>query len=165
MNAAGEESGELVEVRLLQLPVALWERAQEHGDELIREFTLMAADGDRGAALEVPARLTGLIQQLTARYDGFTAEQEVELANAAAGGLQEIELTFQVPAAAAKAAADLGQLLDAADDYCRAGQHLLTLATPAQSVAFRRWYLDQFIGQIGGALPTPWPEWAAVTAR
>jgi len=152
MNAAGEESGELVEVRLLQLPVALWERAQEHGDELIREFTLMAADGDRGAALEVPARLTGLIQQLTARYGGFTAEQEVEL-------------TFQVPAAAAKAAADLGQMLDAADGYCRAGQHLLTLATPAQSVTFRRWYLDQFIGQIGGALPTPWPEWAAVTAR
>jgi len=71
MNAAGEESGELVEVRLLQLPVALWERA--------------------------------------ARYGGFTAEQEVELANAAAGGLQEIELTFQLPAAAAKAAADLGK--------------------------------------------------------
>jgi hypothetical protein len=156
--AAGPE---LIEVRLVSLPVGVWQRAQEHADELIREFTLIA--GDRGAletGHEVPARLTELIEQLTDQYAGFTTEQETALAEAAAKGVDEIEILFRVPAAAVPAAAHLGEMLDAADDYCRRGKHLLTLETPPESLAFRQWYLGEFTRQAAGEPPTAWPHWA-----
>jgi hypothetical protein len=52
-------------------------------------------------------------------------------------------------------------MLDEADEYCRSGQALLTLETPPDAKLFRQWYLDEFIGQLSGAPPTPWPEYAA----
>jgi hypothetical protein len=154
-------SSELVEVRLLRLPVAVWNRSQEHADELIREFTLIAASPRVDHSHDVPARLTDLIEQLTSQYAGFTGEQEVALAAAAAAGVEEIELTFRVPATAADAADRVGAMLDAADDYCRAGQHLLTLATPPEALAFRQWYLGEFSRQVAGQPPTTWPGWLA----
>jgi hypothetical protein len=46
-------------------------------------------------------------------------------------------------------------MLEEADEYCRSDQ-LLTLATPPTLVAFRRWYLGEFIAQIDGRPPQPW---------
>jgi len=51
-------------------------------------------------------------------------------------------------------------MLDEADDYCRRGDHLLTLATPAEELRFRRWFVGEFVEQLGGAAPTPWPAYA-----
>jgi hypothetical protein len=62
-----------------------------------------------------------------------------------------------VPEAAASAITHLGDIFDEADDYCRAGEHLLSLATPPESLEFRRWFLGEFVNQIAGAAPTPWP--------
>ena len=70
-------------------------------------------------------------------------------------GDEEIDLTFRVPAAVAEATVELAAMLNRADDYCRQGA-LLTLATPDDLVAFRRWYLGEFRAQINGARPTPW---------
>src|SRR5688572_7640399 len=36
-----QSAGELVEVRLLRLPLHVWQRTQEHVDELLREFALI----------------------------------------------------------------------------------------------------------------------------
>ncbi|HEV7209813.1 MAG TPA: hypothetical protein VGN54_13895 [Mycobacteriales bacterium] len=151
----------LVAVQLLALPVALWGRAQEHGDELVREFILIAGNRERRPGHEVPVALTELIEQLTASYGGFTAEQEIVLADAALAGVAQVDLTFHVPAHTADAVVELNAILDAADEYCRAGEHLLTLATPPEAVAFRRWYLGEFTRQIKGEPPLPWPEWLA----
>lgn len=156
-----EQAAELLEVRLISLPVAEWTRAQEHGDELIREFTLIAGDRRRVPGHEVPVRLTALIDELTGQYGGFTVEQEAALAKAAANGETEIELVYRLPATAGQAVAHLGEMLDAADEYCRAGKHLLTLATPPESLAFRQWYLSEFARQLAGEPPVPWPEWAS----
>ena len=54
------------------------------------------------------------------------------------------------------AAAEFDALLDEADDYCRAGETLLTLATPAPALAFRRWFLGEFVRQAAGEPPRPW---------
>ena len=62
-----------------------------------------------------------------------------------------------MPGAAAEASQALGDMLDQADAFCRDGSHLLTLAADADVVAFRWWYLRQFIDQIAGAAPVPWP--------
>jgi hypothetical protein len=151
----------LLEVRLIDLPVQVWAAAQEHADELIREFALITGDQDRQGAHAVPARLTELIEELTAQYGGLNTEQEVALARAAAEGVESMDLSFAVPPAAGAAAARLGGMLDDADDYCRSGQHLLTLATPPESLAFRQWYLGEFIRQLDGAVPIAWPAWRA----
>jgi uncharacterized protein YfaT (DUF1175 family) len=48
-------------------------------------------------------------------------------------------------------------MLDEADEYCRAGHHLLTLATPEELRVFRSWYLGQVAAQLSGAPAEPWP--------
>jgi hypothetical protein len=50
-------------------------------------------------------------------------------------------------------------MLDEADEYCRSGQHLLTLAADDEIVRFRHWYLEQFIAQIAGEQPVAWPDY------
>ena len=149
---------ELVDVHLLEVPVDVWSRVQEHTDELLREFALMSSDP--AASADVPARLTRLIEVLTATYSGVGDEQEAQLFAAAEAGQPVIDdLAFTVPVAAAEAAVVLAETLDEADEFCLAGQHLLTLATPPDLRRFRQWYLDQFVDQIRGADPVPWPSY------
>jgi hypothetical protein len=156
----------LVDVHLLQVPVPLWSRAQQLSDELLREFALAAAQSDDDADHHLPARLTTLMEVLTTQFDGVSTAQEEQLAAAAAAGQQVIDdLVFHVPVEAAPASRMLGDMLDEADEYCRQGEHLLTLAAPDDVVRFRRWYLMAFIEQCGGAAPVAWPDfdgsWAA----
>lgn len=152
----------LVEVRLLRLPVPIYARAQEHSDALMREFALIALELRSEDTHAVPARLTGLVQELTAVYSGLTGEQETILADAVAAGAAEIsELVYRLPAEVAGASRHLGELLDEADRYCAEGRHLLTLATPPEAKRFRDWYLGEFVGQIEGRPALSWPEFAS----
>ena len=61
-----------------------------------------------------------------------------------------------MPADVADACVHLRDSLDAADDFCREGEHLLTLASPDDVVAYRRWFLDEFVHQVAGDPPRPW---------
>jgi hypothetical protein len=156
---------DLVAVHLLEVPVPLWSKAQQLTDELLREFALAASQSDDDDH-HLPARLTTLMEVLTTQFDGVSSAQEEQLAAAAAAGQPVIaDLVFHVPAEAAPASRMLGDMLDEADEYCRQGQHLLTLAAPEDVVRFRRWYLMAFIDQCAGAAPVPWPafdgSWAA----
>jgi hypothetical protein len=151
-----QTAGELVEVRLLRLPLQVWQRTQEHVDGLLREFALIAQDEEAKAA--TPGRLLALVQHLTAGFGSFSESQRMEMEEALAHGDTEIDLTYYVPPAAAPAAQQLGDMLDEADEYCRRGDHLLTLATPEEELRFRHWFISEFVDQLGGAPPTPWPE-------
>lgn len=122
---------------------------------LNREFALIrAVQADEDS---VPRQLNQLSQELDGRFRGFTGEAEALLSAALERGDASIDLAYEVPADAADASQRLGDLLDAADAYCRAGEYLITLATPNDALAYRRWFLGQFIDQIGGRPPTPWP--------
>jgi hypothetical protein len=155
---------ELHPVRMLRLPVQVWAASQEHHDELLREFALMTAgreDRDDEAP-PVPVRLLRLVEQLTASFAGSSDEQEARLFAAAARGDEVMDvLEFALPEAAGPACVQLEQLLDEADEYCRAGHHLLTLATPDDIRLFRTWYLAQVREQLAGAPPEPWPDFLA----
>lgn len=151
----------LVDVPLLQIPVPLWVRTQEHIDELLRECTLIAAQlrerpENAGA---VPVRLMELVEELTEDYGGMNIDQENRLASAAEEGVAELDLVYHVPLAAAQAVQRLQIMLDEVDAYCLAGEHLLTMATPAELVRFRHWMLDEFVDQLAGAPPTPYPDY------
>lgn len=151
---------ELAEVRLLQVPVPLWTKAQQVSDELLREFALASAQADDDDHHHLPTRLTALIDSLTQRFEGVSTEQEQQLMDAAAAGDEVIdELVYRIPPEAGPASKELGDMLDEADVYCQEGQHLLTLAAPEDVVRFRRWYLWSFIDQLAGGTPVAWPDY------
>jgi len=155
-----------VTVRLLELPVPMFAAAQQHSDELLREFQLMAGDHSlqetpHHGSRPVPVRLLALVEAFGNSYGTFTGEAEARLADAVRSGDSVLdELVYEVPTSAGAAAEQLGRMLDEADDFCRQGEHLLTLATPADQVAFRRWYLSEFARQINGEAPIRWPAYA-----
>jgi hypothetical protein len=153
-------SDDVFEARMLQLPVQVWARSQEQHDALMREFALMSVPSEPGEReRHVPTRLTELMANLTADFEGVSTEQEQELFAASAAGTDTIDQLYRVPVAAAAASKALGKMLDEADDYCRQGQHLLTLASDDELVRFRWWYLDQFIDQTDGKPPVAWPDY------
>jgi hypothetical protein len=65
-------------------------------------------------------------------------------------------MVIQVPPSAGDASRELDRMLDETDDFCRDGT-LLTLAPPADVVAFRRWYLTELVEQLEGRPAHPWP--------
>ncbi len=154
--STGAASERLVTVRLIGLPLPLHREASEHSDGLQREFALI----ERSTADEsgLPTRLRRLITELGIGFRAFTAQPTEELRQARERGDDRIDLTYHMPARAREAVLQLGQLLDEADEFCRAGEHLLTLATPPGPLAFRRWFLGEFVAQIDGAQPTPWEK-------
>lgn len=154
MNA----SPELVVVTLVRLPLDLMRAAAEHQDELRREFALIR----QASALDeasIPHRLLRLVDELEVLFAAFSEEPRASLAAALERGDASIDLEYRIPPQAREACIHLGDLLDEADEFCRNGEHLLTLATAEGPLLLRRWFLGEFVAQIDGANPTPWDEW------
>jgi anti-anti-sigma factor len=144
---------ELFVIELRELPVDVLGRAQEHNLTLVRELALVHTADERGVA---PARLLWLSQHLDQRYAAFNEAPRQRLQSAIEGDETHVDVSYQVPADAAEAAIELGAALDEVDEYCRTGD-LLTLVTPPEALAFRRWLLGEFVAQIReGAEPTHW---------
>ena len=162
---SAEEFEPMIRVRLLRFPLRVFARSAEHHDDLLREFALLAASrggaeqapsGAAGRSADVPARLLVLVDELTRRFAGATRGVQEERAAALARGETELDLEYLVPAGIAEASRVLADMLDEADQFCRSGD-LLTLATPPETSAFRRWYLTEVQRQASGEPPTPWP--------
>jgi hypothetical protein len=152
----------LHDVRLLGVPLALLARSSEHHDELLREFQLLAIDPPTSSpGHEVPQRLLDLIAEINGRYAGLSDAADADREAALARGDATIDLTITVPASVAEACERLDRMFDDADEFCRAGDRLLTLATPPDAAALRHWYLGEFVRQVGGAEPVPWPAYVA----
>lgn len=144
---------ELVEVRILELPVEIFVRTSEYTDGLLREFALIQARP--GTA---PAQLLALSTETRQRFSGFTAAPASTLAAAVDRHDLAIDLAYELPRTVGEVARRLRKLLDEADEYCRAEQ-LLTLEPDQDVIAFRRWFLGEFTAQAEGAAPTSWPDW------
>ena len=153
---------DLITVQILGLPVDVHLEAQQQNDELTRELVLVAEQlRQEGDSAALPVRFVEVVSTLSTRYSMFTAAQEQQLRTAIESGAERLDMTYRVPRSAAAAAAHLGDILDEADEYCRRGKLLLTLATPAKLVTYRRWFLYQFVSQAAGGPPVSWVEYAA----
>jgi hypothetical protein len=148
---------DLQTVRLVGLPIALFLRAREHHDELIREFTLMAirADGMAADGTVLPPRLRELVDILGRRFGASTSRADMERDAAIERGDATVDLIYHVPASLGDDLKMLTLLMDDADEFCRMGT-LLTLPRDANMVAFGHWYNNEFLRQIDGLPPTPW---------
>lgn len=144
---------ELVAVRLLDVPVNELAAVAEHHDDLVRELALLL-DGDEDHAL--PRRLLEVSEQVNARFHHFSEDARAELARAMERGDERIDVVIRIPADAREAALELDALLDEVDEYCRQSTLLLTVEAPPATTAVRKWYLHEFVRQIGGEPPTPW---------
>jgi hypothetical protein len=148
----------VIDVVLLRVPVAIHQRSSEHQQELQREFQLImfgAADRD----IDVPKRLFDLIETINSRYQEATTEQTKILDDAVVRGDDVVaELRYHLPREVVTATIELSRMLDECDEYCRRGNTLLTLATPPEALAYRRWYLGEFVAQSKGESPLPWDE-------
>lgn len=142
---------EPVTVRILGMPLDIMQRSAEHTDELLREFALIREDGPD----HVPARLLDLIEELRGRFGAVATGPRQAMQDAIERGERSVDLEYAVPSELGSAARRLGDLLDEADEFCRSGD-LLTMATPADTLAFRTWYLAEFERQIAGQPPRPW---------
>lgn len=138
-------------VAIRNLPVRLHGRAREHHAEVMREFALMEL-----SEADVPTRMLELYERLRAQYAAETAGPELKLEEALARGDISIDLDYVLPAGASLAVVALSEVLDETDEYCRRGEHLLTLASDPELVAYRRWYFDEFLRQLAGGPPRPW---------
>jgi hypothetical protein len=155
---AGPDPERLHEVRVLRAPVRLWDRSSQHTTELMREFALLRIGQESGTTRHhVPVALLALVADLRERYAGTSSAQEAELQAAVDSGERSHDFTYRVPASAGQACLDLLDLLDAADAFCAEGTELITSPAPADQVAFRRWYLLEFVRQLAGDAATPWP--------
>lgn len=144
----------MVEVRLLETPIELWRRASAHHEAIQRELDIVKADLPRGS---VPHQLSELLEELDLRFAGVGDPTRQELFAAAERGEHQIDLVYRIPPEAVAAAKRLDEMLDAVDEFCRAGERLLTLATPPELVSFRKWSLGEFVRQVdNGQKPTPW---------
>ena len=150
---------QLVEVRMLGFPLDVFQRAQEHGDGLIRELTLIAQTAPEEH--DLPARLAAIVAELSSRFAGFGDETDAARDAAIDRGDQSVDLVYRLPRAAAAASVHLGDILDEADQYCRQGEHLLSLTTPPESLAFRRWFLGEIVRQAHGDQPRSWADYVA----
>lgn len=152
----------MVQVRLRQVPVDLWTRARAHQEAVRREFDLMRASEPAGS---VPHRLLALLEDLDTRFGDVGESSRQELEAAADRGEEYADVVFEGPPAAAVAARELAAMLSEVDEFCRAGDHLMTVATPPDLVSFREWFLDEFTRQIDrGEKPVPWPRYRGRTA-
>lgn len=152
-----QAADDLVEVRLVHLPLDVYVEAQQRNEELLREFAHIA-HSDARETRTVPARLLDLVERSRSRYGSLNIPVQQQLSDAISAGQKTIDVTYQVPPAAADAADELATGLDEADEFCRSGD-LLILASPPELVRFREWFLGEFRRQIEGQPPTPWEEY------
>jgi anti-sigma B factor antagonist len=149
-------NGDLVDVHLLDLPVATHDHATSHMNALQRELELIRRrDPD---LTSVPHRLQTLVDELTQEYGGVGDQPSEQLAEAIERGEVTIRLLYRVPRSAGEASQRLASLLDEVDDYCRSGD-LLTLVTPSEIARYRRWFLGEFANQTAGKPALPWPAY------
>jgi anti-anti-sigma factor len=148
-------SVQLVEVVILGLPLDLHRRAAEHQATLRRELAFVAAVDDQQSA---PTRLRVLSDEVNGRFSRFARAQTEQLTAAIDGFATSIDVRFVLPVDVVEAVLSLLVALDEVDDFCRAGE-LLTLVTPPDLLAYRRWFLGEFVRQArDGVAPVRWTD-------
>jgi anti-anti-sigma factor len=145
---------ELLEVHLVGLPLDVQRQSNEHYDALVREFDLIRRSDD--AAGSVPDRLLSLIDELSTRFQQFGEQPRSTMEAERARGAHTVDVMFEIPPELVGWCQPLLDLLDEADAYCRAGEHLVTEEAPPQVRAYREWFLREFIDQAKGDAPRPW---------
>jgi GAF domain-containing protein/anti-sigma regulatory factor (Ser/Thr protein kinase) len=134
-------------VSLGDVPTDLLLAAEEHMDNLGREFALAATGASSGEATAMPADMATMVDTVLHEFSGPRQAIKVQALAAADRREERTTLTLNLPLSAIRGAEAYLEALDRADAYAR-GARILTLETPPQHRAFRRWYLETIVEQL-----------------
>jgi hypothetical protein len=142
-----------VRIHVLDVPLALFVGFQRHFRELRREVRLLALahESDYPLAKSLSDLFGTLDRQLR---DGLGIEQ---IEAALAQGDESTDLVVHMPRATATTLVRFVELLELADEFCRA-ERLLSLARSAEQRKFQVWFLSEFVRQANGDPPLSWLE-------
>jgi len=146
-----EGADESTRIHLRHLPVALFADFRNHFEELRRELRILSFAHED----EYP-----VAKRLAEVFSGFEDIQRGSAETAAvdearASEVATVDVSAVVPRERAVVMAQMIDLLELADAFCRS-KRLLSLATTDQQQQFQRWYLGEYVNQARGAEPLPW---------
>jgi GAF domain-containing protein/anti-sigma regulatory factor (Ser/Thr protein kinase) len=148
----------MIAVRLIGIPVPLLQKASEQYEALFRELRLMKErGGGTPGAPGLPERLSVLVSEIGTRFSGLGPGMDEMWQTAVENKVDEFDWTLELPQAAVVACEFYDAMLDEADEFGLSAQ-LLTLPASPTSVAVRRWFLSELIGQLHGKAPVAWNE-------
>ena len=147
-----------VPVRLLGIPVALLQKASEEYEALFRELRLMKERSETTPdAAPLPERLEVLVSGLGTRFTGLGPGVDDTWQRALDEHVERFDWTFELPQSAAPTCEFYDAMLDEADEFATSAR-LLTLPASPTSVAVRRWFNSELIGQLRGGRPVAWAD-------
>jgi GAF domain-containing protein/anti-sigma regulatory factor (Ser/Thr protein kinase) len=148
----------IVSVRLIGIPVQLLQKASEEYEALFRELRLMKerADTTPGAPW-LPERLSVLVSEIGTRFNRLGPGMDDMWQEAVDGKVEFFDWTLELPESAVVASEFYDAMLDEADEFGLSAR-LLTLPASPTSVAVRRWFLSELVGQLHGRAPGAWSE-------
>lgn len=137
----------VVDVILLDVPVALWAKARSHVETVLSE--LGAQDG-------AAARLADLQRRLRDDYSLIAETADAELRSAHVRRLTTVDVAYPVPR---RARAEVDTYVAALGDLdaCSRAHGREDLVTPPDCASFWRWYFGEIAKQLDGGFPSPWP--------
>lgn len=145
-----------MQLQLLNFPIDRFQRANQHAAAVQRELDVLRVEGARAG--HVPRGSDQIVADLDTRFTGYRATMDI-LASLVEQGVDHADVEIPVlgePEERAVAVQALADLLDEIDEYCEAGDQLLTIVTPPDLREFRTWLFAEVIGQLRGAAPSPW---------
>jgi GAF domain-containing protein/anti-sigma regulatory factor (Ser/Thr protein kinase) len=147
-----------ISVRLIGIPVQLLQKASEEYEALFRELRLMKerADNTPGAP-ELPERLSVLVSEIGTRFNGLGPGMDEMWQEAVDDRVELFDWALELPQSAVVACEFYDAMLDEADEFGLSAR-LLTLPASPTSVAVRRWFLNELIGQLHGKTPVAWSD-------
>lgn len=144
------------QVRLVDVPVALFLAAEQHQNDLLREIALMAA---ATSGLERGHRFADLLataDQYAHRPAAVRRRIADSVAVAVRAGWDAVTVDVEADEATAEGAIAWECLLRRFDVMSR-DEELLTLPAGGELAAFRHWYVSEIVDQVrNGRAPVSW---------
>jgi anti-sigma regulatory factor (Ser/Thr protein kinase) len=146
-----------VKVRLLGIPVVLLQKSSEEYEALFRELRLIKERRDEHGGNALPDRLSVLVSEIGTRFHRLGPGMDELWQDAVDGLIEFFDWELEIPQSAVVACEFYNAMLDEADEFGLSA-HLLTMPASPTSVAVRRWFLSEIIGQLHGKAPTSWSD-------
>ncbi len=113
--------------------------------------------GSIPGALNLPERLSVLVSEIGTRFNGLGPGMDEMWQAAVDNKVELFDWTLEMPQSAVVACEFYDAMLDEADEFGLSAQ-LLTLPASPTSVAVRRWFLSELIGQLNGKAAVAWTD-------
>ncbi len=144
------DSEQTVAVKVSAVPIDLFLGTHRRYTDLRRELRLLSL------AHQDHYPMAGSLTDAFAQFEQMIPVgviRQVEAARAIAADVTDVHA--HISEAAPPVFEQMLEILDVADEFCRA-QRLLSLARTSEQRAFHYWFLGEFVHQAAGAAPTAW---------